>query len=293
MDALTILDHPPLRNPVLVTAYYGWNDAANAASAAIRHLRRRFRGSLIATIAAEEFFVFTQKRPEVRLRDGLHREIRWPDMEFHYIHLEDAGRDLILGLGTEPDLKWKTFCAAVLQLARDLGIGELVTLGAMLADTPHTFPVPINGGATDPRRALELRLQPSAYQGPTGIIGAVNEACLMADLSALTIWASVPHYVSGAVNPKATQALLHRLNEVYSLGLDLHDLDVRSRRYESEVTNALRDNPDVQEYVRRLEAQQGGAPAQIEPATSGAELRSEDVLDEIDRLLRRDDAGAP
>ncbi len=290
MASLTVHDVPALRDPVLMLAFYGWNDAADAATDALRYVRRTARGSRkderVAEIDPEDFFVFTEHRPTVSITKGTTREITWPTTEFTVARLETASQDLIVGIGTEPDLKWKTFTGHVLTLMERLGVNEVVTVGALLADTPHTRPVPVSGGASDPKRAADLGFQPSSYEGPTGIVGAIGDACRRKGLEHISLWASVPHYVTGGRNPKAMHALLSRLNDVYTLGLDLSDLERRSNRYERQVSEALKDNPDVQDYVRNLEATQS---VDETPSVDTPPLSSQDVLDEVQRLLTKDE----
>ena len=297
MDALTFEDAPELRDPVLVVAFYGWNDAAEAATDAVRYLRRssiRAGGtrSTVATIDPEEFFVFTEQRPTVRIIGGETRELTWPVTDFTVARQEDGERDFILGIGTEPHLKWKTFAAQIMAVAHHFGATELLTLGALLADTPHTRPVPVSGGASDLERARRLGFESSRYEGPTGILGTLGDACRREGLEQVSLWASVPHYISGGKNPKATHALLTRLNEVYHLRLDLSDLERRGRRYETQVTEALRESPDVLKYVTDLEESSSDDETSIELPADGTPLSSSDVLDEVNRLLAGDDPDA-
>lgn len=303
MDALKINHVPELRDPILVIAFYGWNDAAEAATDTVRHLRRlasrqstRFEAAgegPVAEIDPEEFFVFTEQRPTVRITEGATRQITWPTTDFTVARLGNGNRDLILAIGTEPHLKWKTFGSQILALMTRFGAREIVTLGALLADTPHTRPVPVSGGASDPTRAAELGFQASRYEGPTGIVGTLSEACRHGGMDHISLWASVPHYISGGKNPKATLALLGKLTEVYDLGLDLSNLELRGKRYESQISEALKDNPDVQDYVRNLEKSESDddttdAAAPDEPAP----FDSNDVLDEVNRLLAGDDTNS-
>ena len=291
MSALTFHYRPELRDPVMVLAFLGWNDAAESASGVIRYLRRKARTERLAEIDPDEFFVFTEDRPSVRLRDGQTREIRWPLTDFTPARFEGAERDLILGLGTEPHLRWKTFSAHVAEVAAELGASEITTVGGLLADTPHTRPVPLTGGAHPLERMQELGFEPSSYQGPTGIVGAIGDMCREQDIAHVSLWASVPHYVSGGQNPRATQALLTQLNEIYALGLDLSDLEARARRYDAQVAEALKDNSEMREYVRKLEASaepsEGGAGPSEEAAPE--RLSSTEALKEIDRMLRGDE----
>ena len=291
MDTLIVRDHPPLERPVLVTAFLGWNDAAESASNAVRYLRRLKPTKHFAEIDPEEFFVFTERRPQVRLTLGRQREISWPSMKFSYLQLDQPQIDLVLGLATEPHLKWKQFTHLIVRLAKELDVREVVTLGGLLADTPHTRPVPLTGIASDPERAEALGFKPSHYQGPTGIIGVLNDACRREGLPYVSLWANAPHYVAGIHNPRATQALLRRFSAIYGLDLNLDDLDRRAMRYESEIEKAIEDNPEIQEYVQRLEAtaDEGDDEDTVAPP-SRVELQSSDVLAEVDRLLRRDDS---
>ncbi|PZC47593.1 MAG: Proteasome assembly chaperone (PAC2) family protein [Chloroflexi bacterium] len=291
MSALTFHDRPELRDPVMVLAFLGWNDAAESASGVIRYLRRKARTERLAEIDPDEFFVFTEDRPHVRLRDSRTREIRWPLTDFTPARFEGAERDFILGLGTEPHLRWKAFSAHVAEVALELGVSEIITVGGLLADTPHTRPVPVSGSAHPLERMQELGFEPSSYQGPTGIVGAIGDMCREQDIAHVGLWASVPHYVSGGQNPRATQALLTQLNEIYALGLDLSDLEGRARRYDAQVAEALKDNSEMREYVQKLEAsaepsdEGAGAAAEATPER----LSSTDALKEIDRMLRGDE----
>lgn len=326
MSALRFHYRPKLDKPVMLLSFLGWNDAAESASGAIRYLRRRARTERLAEIDPDDFFVFTEDRPLVRLRDGQTREIRWPRTDFTPARMEPASRDFILGLGTEPHLRWKAFAGHVLDVVAEMGVVELVTVGALLADTPHTRPVPLTGGAHPVERMRELGFEPSSYQGPTGIVGAIGELCRSRDIAHVSLWASVPHYVAGGQNPRATQALLTKLDAIYHLGLDLTDLESRSRRYEARITEALKENDEMREYVAKLEADlgppdldpagrapAGRAPADLDPAdrgpsqggtdqpetplrltgdSSGGPLSSSEALQEIDRILRGDDDSA-
>jgi len=293
MTALRIISRPTLRRPILVTSFLGWNDASESATGAVRYLRRRVRTEPIAEIDPDDFFVFSEQRPTVRLTKGQVRQIKWPSMDFTPMRRDESEHDFILALGTEPHLTWKAFAADLVAYARAMQVEEIVTLGALLADTPHTRPVPLTGGASDPARAAELGFSGSRYEGPTGIVGVISDLCRQEAMPHISVWASVPHYVSGGQNPRATRALLQRLAEIYHLDLELQDLDARSRRYEVQVSEALEQNPEMREYVARLEAD---SSADDEPSrhqhdddAPSTPLRSTEVLDEVDRLLRGED----
>lgn len=294
MSALTFHYRPKLREPVMFLSFLGWNDAAESASGAIRYLRRRARTERFAEIDADDFFVFTEERPHVRLRDGQTREIRWPTTNFTPARMEEAPRDFILGLGTEPHLRWKAFAGHVAAVATEMGVTEIVTIGALLADTPHTRPVPLTGGANPVERMLELGFEPSSYQGPTGIVGTIGEMCHNEDIAHVSLWASVPHYVAGGQNPRATKALLTKLNEIYGLGLDLTDLEGRAKRYEAQVAEALKGNDEMQDYVAKLEDAAGQTEDRPQlTAGDGTPLKSSEALEEIDRILRGGEDDSP
>ena len=293
MSALTIHQRPTLRRPILVLAFRGWNDGAEAASGAVRHLRRQARSKRFAEIDPDEFFVFTEDRPHILFRDGVNREIQWPTTDFTPCQRKDAPHDLILGLGTEPHLRWRTFAALILEFATALDVHEIVTLGGLLADTPHTRPIPISGSASDPDRAAALGLTPTSYEGPTGIVGTLADDCRRARVPHLSLWAAVPHYVAGRQNPRASQTLLQQLDAIYSLHLDLAGLDAQARRYEAEVSEAVQGNAEISDYVQKLEAAQGDEAApHHEQSPPTPPLRSVDILAEVDRLLHRDEPAA-
>ena len=281
MSALTIHYRPELRDPVLIMAFRGWNDGAESASSVLRYLRRRAPVEPCAELDPDEFFVFSEHRPNVRNRDGT-REIRWPKLDFVPLRVSGATNDLLLGLGTEPDLKWNAFATDLVELAKTLHVREVVTVGSLIADTTHTLPVPITGGATVPARAEELGLQSSGYEGPTGIVGVLGDAFRRAEIPHVSLWAGVPYYVQGGPDPRATEALLQKLNMVFNLSLNLRELDGRARRFQTQVSEAVAENPEIREYVERLER------IRSRPLDSGKPLNSSEALEEVDRLLRGD-----
>src|SRR6267378_2292331 len=213
MDALTIHAMPSgLRRPILITAFSGWNDAAESATTAARYLATSFDGRKFAEIDPEEFYHFGLSRPTVRFKAGseTEREIIWPATEFSIAQPPQLDRDLIVGVATEPHLRWKTYCAAIIELARRCEATLVLTLGALLAEVPHTRPVRLSGGAADPETARLLGIKPTRYEGPTGIVGVLNTACRDNGLATASLWANVPHYISGIENPKAALALVRR-----------------------------------------------------------------------------------
>ena len=289
MSALEIQPLPEdLRQPVMIVAFFGWNDAAEAATDAVRFLRNLSQEPAFATIDPDEYFVFTEHRPQVKWIDGddARREVVWPQTDFTVLRRPEGEHDLILGLGTEPDLRWRNYCQLILEVADQAGAEEVVTLGALLADVAHTRPIRVQGGSSNPDRQRQLGFPASRYEGPTGIVGSLGDACRIADMAHLGFWASVPHYVTSKHNPGATKALLQQVARTYQLDLDLRHLDGAQERYRAQIDTALQDKPDVKDYVRNLEAQADKEAA--EESGEPSALESRDVLEEIDRLLRGD-----
>src|SRR5215211_7180611 len=212
MDALRVLDRPSLTRPVLVSAFRGWNDGGQGASLAGGYLAKMWEAARFGEIDPEDFYDFQATRPHVSLVDGLTRRIDWPENAFYHAHLPGTDRDVVLLLGIEPSLRWRTFTREVVELARDLDVELVVSLGALLADVPHTRPSPVTGSATDPKLVRELGLAASRYEGPTGIVGVLHDACGAHDLPSASLWAAVPHYASLAASPKAALALCRRLS---------------------------------------------------------------------------------
>jgi len=289
MGYLEIDEIPSLRKPVLIAAFAGWNDAGQAATAAIRFLAERWEATRFATIDPEEFFDFTTARPLIRLGPGLERELEWPANIFFYHSAPALTRDVVLLLGTEPHLKWQAFTDTVLQLGRQCGVELLVSLGAFLGDAVHSRPVPLIGFANRPkltRRLVELDVSPSRYEGPTGIVGALHDACRRQAMASASLWAAAPHYLSTTLNPKAAAALLQRLNDFLELGLDLGEMKRAAARFEAQVEEALAANPELAAYLRQLEERLDTA-GEPEPRTEGPELPpGEAVVEELEKFLR-------
>jgi len=278
-----------LRAPALVCAFTGWNDAGEAASAAVRFLGTTLGATRFARIDPEEFFDFQAERPTVRLVDGRTREVSWPSIEIWAARAPRAPRDLILLSGPEPSMRWRGFCTTIIELAEALGVQLTVTLGALLADVPHTRPVPMVGIASDEGLAERIGLGPTDYEGPTGITGVLHAACAQAGLPAASLWASVPHYVAAAPNPKASLALVRKLESLVGVSVDASELETAAGDYERRVTSAVAGDDDVRRFVERLE-QAADAEA---PEPESPEVPSGDVLArEFQRFLnqRGDDA---
>ncbi len=257
MDALAWEAEPPqLRSPVLVAAFAGWNDAAGAATTALTTAVEALDGELIAQIDPEEFFDFQANRPTIRLTEGQTREVEWPGNVFLAATPTGAERDLVLLAGTEPNLRWRTFADGIAETAELLGIEMVVTLGALIADVAHTLPVPITGLASDEELVERLDLARSNYEGPTGVVGVLHDACRRRGIPSASLWAAVPHYVAAVPNPKAALALLRRLEGIVGVAVEASGLEEEADSYESQVSRAVAANPEIEELVQRLEAEQ-------------------------------------
>jgi proteasome assembly chaperone (PAC2) family protein len=265
---------------VLVAAFRGWNDGAQAASLAASFLAQAWEARRFADIDSEEFFDFQATRPHVALEDGLTRRIDWPETAFYHAAIPGIERDAVLALGIEPNLRWRTFSAEIVELAGDLGVELVVTLGALLADVPHTRPAPVTGSATDPKLVEELGLASSRYEGPTGIVGVVHDACRTAELPSASLWAAVPHYASLAASPKAALALCERLAGLLGTQFDLGDLERASEAYEQQVSEAVASDEETEAYVRQLEERRDALGDELD-VPSGETLAAE-----LTRFLR-------
>ena len=251
MPSLAWEQRPELRRPVLVAGFEGWNDAASAASEAAGWLTRQFGATKIASMDPEEHFDFQSARPTVELVDGVTRDLTWPATEFFAVPVD--ARDLVVLRGVEPNLRWPSCCREVLGVARDTGCEMVVTLGAVLADVPHTRPVRVTGATTDPELMASLHLQRSRYEGPTGIVGVLHDTARAAGVASASLWAPVPHYVSTPPNPLATRALLDRLGQLLDTPFELGELDELSQAWQTRVDEVVSQDDDVRSYVGQLE----------------------------------------
>src|SRR5919206_1773539 len=252
-DELRMAFRPKLRRPLLVAAFRGWNDGAQGATLAGGYLAKTWSAARFAEIDPETFFDFQATRPQVSLVDGVTRRLEWPDNGFYHAEIPGARRDVVLLLGIEPNLRWRTFADLVMRLAAELGIELVVTLGALLADVPHTRPSPVSGSATDPQLILELGLSASRYEGPTGIVGVLHDACKQAELRSASLWAAVPHYVSLAPSPVAAFALVERLGQLLRIEIDAGGLADAAGTYRTQVTEAVAADSETATYVEELE----------------------------------------
>ena len=284
-------EQPQLRDPVLVCAFKGWNDAGEAASSAISFLIDSFEADEIGHVDPEDFFDFTAVRPTIRLEEGVTRKIDWPDNSFHAAMVSGADRDLILMHGVEPSLHWRAFTEAVVEAAQRLRVSMVVTLGALLADTPHTRPVALTGLSSSAGLIDRLGLHRSHYEGPTGIVGVLHGACAKAGMESASLWAPVPHYVAASPNPKAALALVRGFEGVAGLAVDAGELEDASDDYERQVNAAVATDPDVKAFVERLEQMAD----EIEEDEEGpANLPSGDAIaKDFQRFLRQRGPGRP
>jgi len=293
-DGLVWERHPTLRRPLLVAAFSGWNDAGDAATGATDWLIRQSDPVRIASIDPDEHIDYQSHRPQVELVDGVTRAVTWPANECFVVGVGD--RDVVVLRGIEPNVRWKSFCNAVLTVASETGCEMVVTLGALLGDVPHTRGVRVTGTASDGALINGLELTRSQYQGPTGIVGVLHDACRAGGLRSASLWAPVPHYVATPPNPPATRALLERFAQLADLPLDLKGLDQLVDLWRVQVDHAIRDNDELSNYVRELEgridaedASERGIVLGGHPAGGGAVPDAEDLAAEVERFLREQD----
>jgi len=283
----------PLRRPLLIMAFSGWNDAAESATTAARYLAASFRAEKFAEIDPEEFYHFGLNRPYVRFKaeSETEREIVWPVTEFSIAQPPEIARDLVVGVAVEPHLRWKQYCQAVLELARRAEATLVLTLGALLAEVPHTRPVPLVGTASDPELAARLGIRPTRYEGPTGIVGVLNPFCREHGVPTASLWANVPHYISGIENPKAARALVQRVLTLLDASLDLSDLDEAVRQFEQNLATIVAQNSKIANYIAKLESRDvvepGPAPKQLESDLPPAS----ELVAEIEQFLRQHPPG--
>ena len=285
-EELRIHSRPELEKPVLLAAFRGWNDGAQAASLAAGYLAKTWEAEQFAEIDPEDFFDFQATRPHVSLEDGLTRRIEWPETGFYHARPEGLDRDLVLLLGIEPNLRWRTFTELVVGLASELEVELMITLGALLADVPHTRPAPVTGSATDSELVERLGLSASRYEGPTGIVGVLHDACREAGIPSASLWAAVPHYVSLTPSPRAAVALCERLGGLIGVDIDVDELEEAAQSYEEQVSEAVASDEETASYVEELERR-------TDSIEESSDLPSGEALAaELTRFLReRDEEG--
>jgi proteasome assembly chaperone (PAC2) family protein len=284
---LRVYERPTLERPVLIVAFQGWNDGGQAATLAAGYLARLWGARKFADIDPELFVDFQATRPRVTLTDGSTRKIEWPENVFYRARIPGTNRDAVILVGVEPNYRWRTFTELVADLVRDLGIEMVVTFGALLADVPHTRPAPVTGAASDPKLVDELGLQLSRYEGPTGIVGVILDACRREGIPSVSLWAAVPHYVSLAPSPRAARALCERLGGMLGIGIEVGELAEAETSYVEQVSEAVASDADTQAYVEELE-QRADSLDWLEE--SGDLPSGEALAAEIARYLRERDA---
>jgi len=285
---LRILERPTLRRPILVAAFQGWNDGGQGATLAGGYLARLWHTERFADIDPEGFVDFQATRPQVSLDEGMTRRITWPENVFYQGPIAGSDRDAVLLLGVEPNYRWRTFVELIAALARDLGVELVVTLGALLADVPHTRPAPVTGAASDLKLVEELGLQHSRYEGPTGIVGVLHDACRQGGLPSVSLWAAVPHYVSLAPSPRAARALCERLGQLIGVSVDVTELVEAEASYADQVSEAVAADAETAAYVEELEHRADS----LEELPDETDLPTGDsIAAELTRYLRERERG--
>ena len=272
---------PQLRNPVAILAFNGWNDAGEAATGSISHLMSAWgiQENLIAECDSEDYYDFQQIRPMVFVDNSLIRRINWPSTKVFALHTPNLPFDLILVRGPEPSFKWRTFADELLDLFDDLEVNLVITLGALLADTPHTRPISVTGTSANPSMAKQFGFEVSRYEGPTGILGVIMDHCQRRDIDAVSLWAALPHYASGSPSPKATLALIEELGDFLDLTIPYGDLPDAAKAWEIAVSQLAEEDSEISEYVKQLEADKNDSDFE--------DTTGDEIAKEFERYLRR------
>ena len=307
MALVHYLKKPELRNPVIVAAFAGWNDAADAATTAVKFLIDRWKPTKFAEIEAEEFYVFTETRPTIHTSRGIQRMITWPSNQFLSYAAPHFERDIILFLGVEPQLKWKTFTSTFLEVCKRFNVSEALFLGAFLANIPHSMEVPVSGFSSNAEkleRLLEIDVHSSRYEGPTGMVGILQDTFRRASIPVSSMWAAAPHYLAATPNIKVTAALLAYVNAFLSFNLDLSDIQSDAQHFEEQITMLVARDPEASAYVRKLEEQAGEIPDDDDdeseddedellinpdrPASTGPLPSADSLIRSVEDLLRKE-----
>ena len=276
---MEILQIPALRAPVMIAAFSGWNDAGEAATGAVNHLLSMWDNTVIANVDPEEFYDYQVNRPQVSIDGSKIRHLTWPGTEITGVNSAELSFDLVIVKGIEPSMRWKSFVSEILDLADDLEVSMIVTLGSLLADTPHTRPISVTGSGSHPEVAKRLGMNVSRYQGPTGILGVIQDGAQKRGIDAVSLWASIPHYASAAPSPKASLALINGLEDFLNISLDQGDLPDHARAWEIAVDEMASEDSDIAEYIKTLEASKD--------ETELPEASGEAIAREFERYLRR------
>jgi proteasome assembly chaperone (PAC2) family protein len=285
MDPLSFTTVPTLNRPILVLAFSGWNDAGGSATFAAKFLSQRLGSQKFASLDPETFYNFVEQRPQVRIRNG-EREILWPANEFSYARDARLVQDVVVGLGVEPHLRWHAYIDSIMQVIQECHVELVVTLGALLADVAYSRPVRITGSASDPALARRLNLATSRYEGPTGIVGTLNDACKRQGLPAISVWANVPHYIAASPNIKAALALVRRTFTLLDFSADLSDLESAANDFDRRVAKVLASDAKVAEYVRRLEEREEDDEDEEYPGNTDSLPSGEELARELEQFLR-------
>jgi proteasome assembly chaperone (PAC2) family protein len=289
MDHTTLIRRPRLRGPLLLAAFDGWNDAGEAATTALDAIGDALAAETFAVIDPEEFYDFQATRPTVRLVDG-HRRVEWPAIELRAAHLPAADHDLIVVRGQEPNLRWRTFATEVVELASSLGVEMLVTVGALLADVPHTRPVQVVSSAGDRDLAERLGLNVSRYEGPTGILGVLGDLATSEGIPTVGLWAALPHYLNLAHNPWGAMALIEELRRLLPMAVDTSALADQTEAFDAAVAELVEENPELAGYIERLEADSEEDDEEGSPGL--ADVPPEELVAEVERYLRDHPGGS-
>ncbi|MCZ6625800.1 MAG: PAC2 family protein [Deltaproteobacteria bacterium] len=251
-DPINFESRPSLKHPVLILAFSGWSDAGASATTAVRYLTEQFIATKFASIDPEDFYDFSIQRPVVRFTEGMQREIHWPSYDFYYGSGISAERDFVFGIGAEPQLRWRAFCETILRLVRECGIERIVTLGAYLDEVLYTRAVPLTGFATDDKLMRELDILPSRYQGPTGMVGVLSNACRRIGMPNVSLWAALPHYLSASSNPRGALALVLRLTQWLGLRVDIGPLERAAAEFQDKINEVVNNDANLSAFIREL-----------------------------------------
>ena len=284
MTLVAIYRIPELRDPIILLSFGGWGDGGEESTGVISHLLSSFDESseLIAEITSEDFYDYQVNRPLIFIDGSMVRSLTWPGLQIFALKNPAGDRDFILVRGVEPSMRWRTFADQILDFADDCEVSTVISLGSMLADTPHTRAIPVSGTGAHPDIAAKLGVEISRYEGPTGILAVIQDGCVRRDIDAIALWAAIPHYANGSPSPKATLALLSALEDFLSISLPLGDLPNAAREWEDAVNQMVAEDSDIEEYIKSLEESKDQSDISDE---SGEELARE-----VERFLRRQSA---
>ena len=279
---------PSLRSPIMLIAFGGWSDAGEAATGVITHLLSTLNGAtnpetsqpeLIAEVDSEDFYDFQVNRPLIFVDDSMIRSLTWPGVQIFGVRNPTGERDFVVVRGVEPSMRWRTFASELLDLADDLEVELVITLGSMLADTPHTRAIPVSGTGAHPDIAARLGVEVSRYEGPTGILAVIQDGCVRRGIDAIALWAAVPHYANGSPSPKATLALVNGLEDFLEISLPQGELPALAQEWEASVSEMVKEDSDIEEYIKTLE--------ESKDASEISEESGEELAREVERFLRR------